>query len=110
LIINNPGLYKSGSLNLELKRWTLVSRLPFVRDRVYTFNDIHEVTFGCRAVGGHTSAYEEGNTDYSKSVILITDQTEIRLFEYLSRSQEIEQSVMEFVAVLKQKLKLSNNF
>ena len=67
---NSRGFYPITEIDFPARSVTLKGAYPFVRDRVRTYNVVNDLGFGVKAVGGHTSAYDEGNTDYRKTLIL----------------------------------------
>ncbi len=103
---NSRGLYPTTLINFPNRIITRRGAFSFIRDKVVDFDEIKDLGFGVKAVGGHTSAYEEGNTDYRKTLILETDQGDIRLCNYKSRNTDLEPSVEEFANLLREKFEL----
>ena len=104
---NSSGTYPKTIFDFTNSVVTRKSNIPLIKDDVRPFTEVRDLGFGVKAVGGHTSAYEEGNTDYRKTLILETDAGDIRLCNYRSRNQDLEESVSGFATILREKLGLT---
>jgi hypothetical protein len=76
----------------------------FLKTRIEQYDKIKGISVSIKAVGGGTSAYEEGNTDYRKSLILETGKDDINILTYYSRQEEMESSAKEFVKMIENKI------
>jgi hypothetical protein len=90
-------------IDIESQAIEKLSKFFFIKPITYSFQEIENISIDVVETGGHTSAYEEGNTSYEKTVILETKQGEIPLLNYSSRSEEAEESLMMFISALKDK-------
>ena len=105
--LNFTGLYPTTELNFKNFTFKKIPSLRGWKEKQTSFTKVDGIGFFSKAVGGHTSAYEEGNTDYRNTIVLETDVGDLRLCTYMSRSEEIEDSVIKFTDVLKEKLGLT---
>ncbi|MFT4738708.1 MAG: hypothetical protein ACI8QD_001480 [Cyclobacteriaceae bacterium] len=83
---------------------------PFFKEQTILFDTLNGVSVSTRAIGGGTSAYEEGNTDYEKTLILETNTGEISILSYTSRTESIEDSLQAFTESLSSRFSLGGNY
>ncbi len=108
--LNFNGFYPTSVLYFRDKVFQKIPTNRHWKVKETRFKDVHAIDFLSKAVSGHTSAYEEGNTDYRNTIVLVTDRGDIRLCSYLNRTTEIEDSVKKFVEILKERLGLAKEF
>ncbi|MFY0687978.1 MAG: hypothetical protein JXQ90_12480 [Cyclobacteriaceae bacterium] len=102
--MNSAGLYPETKFDLSAKHIVKKPILAFLKPIELRYKTLKGVSLSTKAVNGGTSAYEEGNTDYRKSLILETDNGEITLFTYYSRKEEAEDSLLKFADFIEQKV------
>jgi 4-hydroxybenzoate polyprenyltransferase len=82
---------------------------PFFKEQTILFDTLTGVSVSTRAIGGGTSAYEDGNTDYEKTLILETNTGKISILSYTSRTESIEDSLQAFTKSLSTRFSLLDN-
>jgi hypothetical protein len=102
---NSSGIYYQKVLDLHRMQMIQKSKYQSLfKDKVLQFKRVDEIGVSTKAVGGGTSAYEEGNTDYRKRIYLNTDQGEIVLLAYYSREEALEKPTYKLTAFLNKRL------
>ena len=94
--MNALPLYYKSIIDIRQHRIIQIPKFGFLQKKEQGYHKVLGMDYSVKAVSGHTSAYEEGNTDYRKSLILETDSGEIKLFSYNSREESIEDSLSQF--------------
>lgn len=111
LWVNNQHLiYPRTIIDFNKKTVERIPAFSFLKAKKNPINEtIKGIDLAQRAVSGYASPFEEGNTDFRKKIILILDNSEIELFNYLSRHEKLESSVEELIEKIKQGLKIELN-
>ena len=102
------GLYATTILDMDKKQVVRSPAYRFFKPKVNEFQELRGVSLSTKTVGGHTSAYEDGNTDFEKILILETDTGEIPLLTYVSREEEAEKSLTDFAEAIRKRLLSAN--
>jgi hypothetical protein len=97
-------LYPLTILDVKKKSVLRKSIFGFIKPKSYQFNNLIGISMNVQAVGGYTSADEDENTDYEKTLILETEKGEVPLFNFVSRVEEAEEGLAIFVERLKDHL------
>lgn len=97
LWVNNQHLiYRELEIDFKNKQLRKNPIFSFLEPKTRRLEKIDGLDLSVKAVGGYASPFEEGNTDYRKTIYLVGDK-EIRLFDYLSRKESLEESAKEVI-------------
>ena len=97
-------LYPVTELDLRAKEVILKPAYAFFKAKRQRFKEMKGISVSTKTIGGHTSAYEEGNTDYEKILLLETDSGEIPILTYVSREEATESGLAEFANAIRVRL------
>lgn len=101
-------LYPLTILDLKKKSVLRKSLYLFIKPKSYSFRHFNGISMSVQAVGGYTSAYEDDTTDFEKTILLETETGDVPLLNFISRKEEAEESLTEFLSDLKEKLIRTN--
>lgn len=97
-------MYPITELDLRAKQVVLKPSFAFIKAKTRYFKEMKGISVSTKTVGGHTSAYEDGNTDFEKILLLETDIGDVPILTFVSREEETEPSLIEFASAIKQRL------
>jgi hypothetical protein len=96
-------IYPITEVDLKTRKVTKRPIFNFLKEKHFELGTIKGIDFLVKPISGHTSAFEEGNTDYRKRIVLKTQNGEFTLFSFINRSEDLEdtaKSMMEKINYL----------
>lgn len=95
---------------LDLKNYTFSSipLVPLVPTHIRVFKRVDDIIFATKKTTGGTSAIEGDLTEFRKTILLETDQGDLRVCTYISKTEEPEPQVLELVQFIKDKCRLTS--
>lgn len=105
LWVNNQHIiYPKTVIDFQERTFTRYPALSFLQPKVKRIDSVKGIDLSVKAVGGYASPFHEGNTDYLKAIILILEEKEYRIFDYISRREALEKSAENVVNKIREGL------